>query len=244
VTLVSVVLVTLDAAGTVRRALESVRAQTLRSLEPVVVDGGSRDGTLEIVREVCPTARWVSEPDGGIYDAMNKGIALAAGEWIYFLGADDALHSPETLRRLEPHLADARIDVLYGNVIIEKGGRRSVYDGRFGWRKLYSRNVCHQSVFYRRRVFDRVGRFDLRYRWVADHALNLRVFGDRGLRKRYVDEVIAHYNADGASFTFPDLAFAEDRDRLFRQAFGPARLWAVKALARARHLVERRRVSS
>jgi glycosyltransferase involved in cell wall biosynthesis len=240
VTLVSVVLVTLDAAATVRRALESVRAQAGASMELVVVDGGSRDGTLDIVRELCPQARSISEPDRGIYDAMNKGISLAGGEWIYFLGADDALHSPDTLRRLEPHLNDPRLDVVYGDVIFEQGGRRSVYDGRFGWRKLYLKNACHQSMFYRRRVFDRVGLFDLRYRWVADHALNFRVFGDRTLRKRYVDEIVADYNADGASFTFPDLPFAEDRDRLFREAFGPARLWAAKALARARHLVARR----
>jgi glycosyltransferase involved in cell wall biosynthesis len=233
--LITVVLATRNAAATIRRALGSVVEQSCRSVEMVVVDGASSDRTLEAVREVAPAARWVSEPDRGIYDAMNKGVAMAAGEWLYFLGADDRVYSPQTFTRLEERMAEPSLDVIYGNVLLKEGDRSTVYDGPFDWRKLYYKNVCQQANFYRRRVFDRVGPFRLAYPYVADHALNLRVFGDGALRKEFVDEIIAEFRAEGASFTFPDLPFSEDRDRLFRAAFGLRRWLTLKAGERVRH---------
>lgn len=231
----SIIVVTLNAASTLRRALESVQAQEFPSLDLVIVDGASVDATVAIVHELFPDARLVSEPDHGIYDAMNKGLGLARGEWIYFLGADDAFHAPDVLRRLQPHLGDPSLDVLYGDVIMERRGRHRRYGGRFPWFRLYFENVCHQALFCRRRVFDRVGRFDLRYRSLADHAHNFRIFGDRSLRRRHVDLVVADFSAEGASFSIPDEPFIRDRDVLFRNAFGPIRLQVVRTLGRFRN---------
>jgi glycosyltransferase involved in cell wall biosynthesis len=169
----------------------------------------------------------VSEPDDGIYDAMNKAIRMAAGDWIYFLGADDAL-CPGVLQRLEPHLRERSLDAVYGNVLFVRKGRTRIYGGAFDWRKLYRQNICHQAIFYRRSVFARLGVFDLRYRYLADWEFNYRLFGHNELAKRFVDEIVAEYNAGGASGRrSADPRFWKDRDQLFRKAFGANRLMAM-----------------
>lgn len=170
---------------------------------------------------------------------MNKGLSVASGEWIYFLGADDTLYSPETVFRLHAALERTGLDVVYGNVIFRKGANACIDDGRFDWRKLHRHNLCQQYIFYRRRVFERVGRFELRYRWLADYALNLRVFGDPGLRKLYVNELIAVFDGEGASAQHLDIAFLADRERLYREAFGRARRLTARSLDRLRDARER-----
>jgi glycosyltransferase involved in cell wall biosynthesis len=221
--LVSIIMVTLNSASTLRRALDSVASQTMRNRELIVVDGGSTDGTMEQIRgPESGVTRFISERDRGIYDAMNKGVALASGEWIYFLGSDDALFDAATLEQLRPLLLRRDLDVIYGDVLLDDGTR---YDGAFRWGKLYDRNVCHQSIFYRRRVFDRLGGFCLDYPFLADWALNIQVFGDSSFRKKHTNQVIAHYSTKGSSFTRPDHAFLRDRPRLYRTAFGRLRFF-------------------
>ncbi len=215
--LVSIILPTYNAAAYLDRSLQSIFSQAFSAYEVLVIDGGSTDGTLAILnRYASRIARLVSEPDQGLYDAMNKGAALASGQWLYFMGADDILEN--CLHQVAPYLKHPRT-VYYGDVYLPH--KNKTYAGRFRWHTLVSKNLNHQSIFYPRAVFTRY-RFDLRYPVYADYALNLQVWGERKFKFRYIPMTIAQHSAGGVSHTQTDLAFEQDKARLISQYFGTA----------------------
>jgi glycosyltransferase involved in cell wall biosynthesis len=168
--------------------------------------------------------RYLSEPDEGIYDAMNKGIRLSSGKFLYFLGAGDRLLPGvlETvaaeIRKLPSQDQSSRPTLLYGNVDWASYSRP--YDGRFNRFKLLRRNICHQAIFYQRSIFERVGFYNTKYRSLADWEFNIRCFNDRGIRKRYIPLRIAEYEGDGKSVTTPDPAFDAELSRLTGRQYG------------------------
>ena len=181
-----------------RDTLASVRGQA-SDHEHLIVDGGSTDGSLDIARAAAAVdarVRVTSEADAGIYDAMNKGVALARGRYILFLGAGDVL-LPDVLPRVAAVLPDHDRGFVYGDVSVNPGG--ATYNGRFSWRQLYYLNVCHQSIFYGRDLFARLGGYDLRFRAYADWDFNLRCFGTRWVRKRYVPITVSVFEVGGVS---------------------------------------------
>jgi putative colanic acid biosynthesis glycosyltransferase len=202
--LVSVITAALDAAQTLPACLESVAAQTHPAVEHLVVDGGSSDGTLELLRAWDDRlAWWVSERDRGIYDAMNKGIAAARGDWLYFLGADDVLAAPDAIERCVPRLEPGAA-VVYGDVRYTTGRR---VRSRVGPRLLLHNTVHHQAAFYAARLFA-AWRYDPALRLVADYELNLRLYL---ARERFVrtDVVVARCAEGGASRANVRAAFGE-----------------------------------
>jgi len=203
----TVVTPALNVEATIERTILSVRGQGFTDFEHLVVDGGSHDRTLAIARR-HPQVICISEPDRGVYDAMNKAIARARGEWIYFLGADDVLHADDVLERISGQLVEP-YDVVYGDVVGPRfAGAR--YDGTFDAAKLLRRNICHQALFVHRRLFERLGGFDLRYPINADWEHNLRWYFDPRTRARYVDLVVAEF-AEGGMSSRGDPAWKRDR---------------------------------
>ena len=149
--LISIITVVLNSAHTLEKAIKSVLQQKFKDYEYIIVDGGSEDGSLEIIERYGPNlTHWISEYDNGIYDAMNKGAFLSSGKWIYFLGADDQLL--DILATVADYLKDENT-VYYGDVYRPNLGR--IYDGEFSTYKLTCRNICHQSIFYPRCVWDK-----------------------------------------------------------------------------------------
>lgn len=214
--LVTVITAVLNGEATLERAIRSVISQTLR-VEYIVVDGGSSDGTRSILRGYDHDIDyWISEPDDGIYHALNKGISLANGEWVYFLGADDALASATVIS--EVFSQRHRTKLLYGNVI--HGDASRVYGGEFNKKRMIFENVCQQAIFYRRELFTEIGYFDTKYCLLADWAFNIRAFGTKGVDPHHLDLVVADYSLAGASTTMLDLRFAADRLPLLRRYFG------------------------
>lgn len=192
--LVTVVTPVFNARRTLEACLASVAAQTLPGVEHVVVDGGSTDGTVTLLRAWDRRlASWTSEPDRGIYDAMNKGIDRARGEWLYFLGADDALAAPDVLARCAQHLRTGAA-VVYGDVRYP-GGQR--FRSKAGPTLLVGNTIHHQGALYAARVFDG-WRYDAALRLVADYDLNLRLWR---ARERFVraDVDVAVCGEEGAS---------------------------------------------
>ena len=206
----SVITPTLNAVEFLERAIQSVLSQGFDSLEHWIIDGGSSDGTLEVVSRYSHL-KLLSGPDEGIFDAMNKGVGIASGDWIYFLGADDYFADDHVLNDLKP-IFDGDSDVVYGDIVSGRHGER--YDGPFDTIKIGRKNVCHQAIFFRHRVFNLIGTFNKIYRSYADWDHNMRWMLNRNIKKEYVDRVIAVYADNGFSFINPDPLF--HRDRLYR----------------------------
>ena len=178
----SVITVTYNASAVLEDTIQSVIAQTYHHVEYIIVDGASTDGTMGIVHRYRDRiARVVSEPDRGLYDAMNKGIALATGDYLCFLNAGDSFHEDDTLQQIVHSLAphDTLPGVIYGETdLVDAEGhfvrkRRLSAPEKLTW-KSFRRGmlVCHQAFFARR---DLVEPYDLRYRFSADFDWCIRV---------------------------------------------------------------------
>lgn len=169
---VSIITVVLNSKEYLKKTIESVRHQTFKDYEFIVIDGGSKDGTLEIIRENTDViSKWLSEKDNGIYDAMNKGMKLATGEYLWFLNAGDIIFSETTLSELFSTLKD--FDVIYGDTELINNEGKS-----FGLRQLKrppenltwksminGMVVTHQSLIVKRSI---APPYDTRYKYVAD----------------------------------------------------------------------------
>jgi len=216
--LFSIIMPVFNGAGGLEKTIASVLAQPEPLFEFHVQDGGSTDGTVRLLEQAGPQVKWASEPDSGVYDAMNKGLAAASGEFLYFLGAGDTLR-PGVLEQVAAALPRASLTYFYGNVYAEAYGR--VYNGRYSPWKLSRLNICHQAVFAHRSLFDRIGPFDTRYSIMADHVWNMKCFGDPAIHKIYSELVIADYATGGLSQQQPDPMLITDRLTLIRQNLGP-----------------------
>jgi len=215
---VSIIVPTLNAEATVEHCLQSVLNQTYERRETIVVDGGSTDRTLSILDGFRGRINLIKDAsDRGVYDAMNKGVRAATGDWVYFLGADDSLASVDILERIFSRDL-AAVDVVYGDVFMQRS--RTRYAGRFDIYKLSKKNICHQAIFYRRRLFSVVGMFDLDYPLWADYEMNLRIFGTPDLRHRYLDVVVANYSEGGRSSATEDPIFLARRRELLKRYLG------------------------
>jgi glycosyltransferase involved in cell wall biosynthesis len=189
----SIVTVCLDSATTLVRTIDSVASQGYADVEHVVVDGGSKDGTVDILaREVSAgrIARFISEQDEGIADAFNKGIALSTGEVVAILNSDD-YYLPEVVPRLMAMFEGSKLDfVLHGNMVrVSQRGAETIREylrprplPRL-W-KFVDSPYDHPTVFVPRRVYDRVGVFDKSYRYAMDYDWYLRALA-MGVRFRY-----------------------------------------------------------
>ena len=206
--LISVVTVSLNSVSTLERTIQSVIGQTYPQIEFIIIDGGSTDGTIDIIQaNKGNIAYWISEKDTGVYDAINKGISASNGEWIYVLGSDDILYNNRTIEYLFSGSDHIDCDFLFGDVVSESF--RGRYDGDFSFKKLLKRNICQQAIFYKRHLFESVGKFNLRFRSHADWEFNIRCFLDDGVRRKYVSIIIANFAAGGLSSNY-DIPFLEE----------------------------------
>ena len=205
---ISVITVVFNAAKTLEATIDSVFAQTNKNRELIIIDGGSTDGSLEILKNKrAENLFWTSEPDEGIYDAMNKGIKKATGEWIIFLGADDKFYDQKVLENVFSKSNYEDVDFIYGNVKSE--AYKGLYDGEFNYEKLLKKNISHQSIFYRKNIFDKIGSYNLKYKTHADWDFNLRCFENNELQVKYVDTIIAEFGKGGLSSNY-DIPFLRE----------------------------------
>lgn len=214
--IISIIVPTYNSAGTLSECLESIVNQTYNYLEVLIMDGLSTDRTLDIARSFSERHKHIkifSEKDRGIYDAMNKGIRLAKGDWLYFMGSDDILYDRTVFSRIFK-LKVVNIQVIYGNVIFKHSWK--LYDKKFNWYKLLQKNICHQAIFYKSIIFKQLGDYNLRYKMLADWEFNLRWFNNPSIKREYTDQIVAVYNEDGACFNNEDLAFNEDFNQLIK----------------------------
>jgi len=211
--LVSIIIATYNSEEHIQSCLHSITAQAEKNLEIVVIDGESTDRTLDVIRDLkmC-NLTLVSEKDEGIYDALNKGVRLARGKYLYFMGSDDRLL--DGFSQLTKELQSDNT-VYYGN----SAPLDKLLSGKFTKYRLAKYCMNHQSIIYPASVFEKYS-YSLRYEVLADYALNIRVWGDNSFRKKHYPFTIAYYNMDGFSSRNRDLAFLEDRKSLIREHMG------------------------
>ncbi|MFN3528708.1 MAG: glycosyltransferase family 2 protein [Bacteroidia bacterium] len=227
--LLSVITVTYQAAAVLQRTLQSVADQDYPYIEHILVDGASTDGTLEMIREGAgthPQLRFISEPDKGLYDAMNKGLTMAQGDYVLFLNAGDEFADDHLVTELFEAYSGA--DVMYGHaLVVDLDGRpmglRLPYPPeKLHWKSLqWGMSVCHQAFIIRREL---AVEYDLQYRICADIDWMIRSLKDCTYNV-YSGQVICRFLADGLSSQHRRSAWKE-RYRVLNKHYG----WFVNLL--------------
>lgn len=208
---ITIITPTFNSEKDLEACILSVANQTYENKEHLIIDGLSSDGTLAIAKKYADEyshIKWISEKDEGIYDAMNNGIDMATGEWIYFLGSDDIFYNGNVLEKVFENEENLIQDVLYGNVLWGDTGK--IYDGKFSLLKLMQKNICHQAIFFKKSVFEKLGKFETKYKVLADWFLNIKWMNDESIKNKYINVVIAKYNTNGYSSKLSDERFKFD----------------------------------
>jgi glycosyltransferase involved in cell wall biosynthesis len=187
---ISIITVCYNSAATLEKTILSVAHQTYKDIEYIIVDGNSNDGTLELIKKhEDKISKWISEPDKGLYDAMNKGIALATGDLIGILNSDDTFNSNTVVEEITNFHVQNNIDASIGNIIQHKENGKIV--------RLYSSKKWipeklkigfmppHPSLFFKRELFDKYGNYDLGFKIGADYELITRYFFKNKISWKY-----------------------------------------------------------
>lgn len=202
---ITVITVCRNAIRTIEDAIRSVASQTYKNVEHIIVDGASTDGTQDVVRKHEKLlAKWISEPDRGIYDAMNKGVSMATGDVVGFLNADDVYAHSDVLSEVAGILSSEDVQACYGDVVFVGDDLETVvryYRSKgFSPKKLaYGWMPAHPALYLRRELFETYGYFKTDYEIAADYELVARLFGATGIRYRYVPEVFVKMRMGGVS---------------------------------------------
>jgi glycosyltransferase involved in cell wall biosynthesis len=226
----SILIATWQAAATLERCLKSVFEQEFDDWELLIADGASTDGTTDILHaNEARIAWWASEKDKGIYDAWNKALARARGEYVCFLGADDALADRGALSRLFDAIGDAEYDVVtsIGRFADSRSGKMFEFGSAFDYRRIGPRTVvCHPGLLHRRTLFEQYGLFDIRYRIAADLDFLLRLPSDT--RALHVETVSVIVEAGGVSRA-DVLSRLKEQRQVLQQCprYGPGRAYLV-----------------
>ena len=204
---VSLITVCFRSAGVIRSAIESVLSQKGVDVDYIVVDGGSDDGTVEILKEYeskfAGRMRWISERDEGMYDALNKGIKMAEGDVVGILNADDILEDENTLAFIASSF-ELGVDCVYGDIRFVRGESKKTtrYYSSKRWRPWmhnWGFMPAHPSVYVRRKVFDRVGGYKLGYDISADFEWMVRLLCRSRVKSRYLPRSIVTMRLGGKS---------------------------------------------
>lgn len=218
---ISIITATYNSGATVLDTLNSIRSQDHPSIEHIIVDGGSTDTTLDIVRSFSHVSKVVSEKDKGIYDAMNKGIRMAGGDVIGILNSDDVYVDGSVLSAVAKIFEDPAVMTVYADLQYVQADdltrvQRTWRSGEFTKKKFfYGWMPPHPTFFVRREVYDRVGLFNLELRSAADYEMMLRILLKNELSTHYLQRVIVRMRAGGMSnATFSNRLRANKEDRL------------------------------
>ena len=202
---ITVVTVCYNAVDVIEKTILSVINQTYSNIEYIVIDGNSSDGTVNIIKKYADRiSKWISEPDKGIYDAMNKGIDVATGEWINFMNAGDMFVNKHVIENLISPMKDGS-DYVFGNTILENGGMTKIQKG--GLNKNGFPDAGHQSSFVKTYLMKKY-HFEIKYAICSDFDFVCKLYKN-GIKFRYVDINISSYNMRGLSSDHRTLVYKE-----------------------------------
>lgn len=223
---VSIITVNRNDKEGLEETINSVVSQTYTNYEFIIIDGESTDGSVEAIQSNSDNIHyWVSEPDSGIYNAMNKGIVKATGDYLYFLNAGDVFASNDVLSEIFKN--DLHENFVCGNIIWDRKGvltEDKPYKGRdwlFSLYDLYSGFLCHQAFFIHRDMFTRYGLYDEHLRIMSDWKLFFIAIGIHHEKVQYVDVTVAIYNTDGLSSTIGGKAILAEKQIVAKEILSP-----------------------
>lgn len=187
--LITIATVTYNAEKTLETTIKNITDQDYPNFEYIIIDGKSTDNTLNIIEKYKnKISKYISEQDKGIYDAMNKALKLANGDFLIFMGADDTFVSNKTLTEFSQKIKNEDKDLcFYGNAIFIKENK--IYDGEFNKYKITNKNICHQAIFYSKKIYKNCN-YDLKYKIRADYKYNIMNFK----HFKYIDMIVSNFN--------------------------------------------------
>jgi glycosyltransferase involved in cell wall biosynthesis len=201
---ISIITVTYNSAATVKDTLDSVQKQDYNDIEHILVDGGSKDETVNIIK-AYPHAKWISEKDKGLYDAINKGIKMATGEVIGILNSDDFFPNSNIVSVIVSAFKNSSVDAVFGNIafvrpsnlvkIIRLYSSRQFSPKRFA----YGYMPAHPSFYVKKSCYDRFGLYQLDYKIAADYELVMRFIYKNNISYQYIDKILVYMRTGGVS---------------------------------------------
>lgn len=202
---ISIITVSYNSSATIRDSINSILAQDHPDIEYIVVDGNSTDNTLEIVKSFGHQIKWISEPDNGIYDAMNKGLKIATGDVVGILNSDDFYSTNQIVSQVAAEFSDPSIDVVFGDLVfvdpqnlnktVRKYSSAKWNPDRFAWGFM----PAHPSVFIRGKYYEQFGLFKTDYKIAADYELLIRFLYVHKLKYRYLPHTMVKMRTGGVS---------------------------------------------
>lgn len=217
---ISIITITFNSEKTLERTIKSVVEQNYDNLEYIIIDGGSKDGTLEIVKRYKQRiAKWISEPDNGISDAFNKGIRMATGDIVGIINSDDGL-MPGALQTLADNYEED-VDVYRGSVLLwkEDTNTKTIEVPSMHINKIGLNHIGHQSTFIRKIAYEKYGTYDTDCRFVMDFDLLLR-FQNAGTKWKKIDSTLAFYTLGGVTFSQYNRKRMEETKRVIKKNGG------------------------
>ncbi len=233
--LISIIIAVYNGESTLQKCIDSIVNQTYSNFELIIIDGESTDRTINILRENTGLITyWVSEPDKGIYDAWNKALNQARGEWFYFIGADDYLSSGEILGTVSKKLSTAypKYNIVYGQIVLVDSEHNETHKLGRPWALCESHfwaEMClpHQSMFHHKSIFSKFGQFNDKYTIAGDYELLIQVCKNQP--PLYMGDVVVAMMGDGGVSSRPDLSMKALKEmrlaRIQHGAQGNNKLW-------------------
>jgi glycosyltransferase involved in cell wall biosynthesis len=233
---ISVITICYNAVDLIEKTILSVLHQSYDNIEYIIIDGNSTDGTVDIIQKYAnQLAYWISEPDGGIFDAMNKGLDHATGEWVNFMNAGDWFYSDDVVAQISTNMSKEHT-IIYGNTLYrrEKGDAiEQACEPAYIKRNM---PTCHQSFFVRTQLAKEIG-FDIHYRYAADYNMMYLIYKRYGLEGiQHRDITVSAYEAfEGLSMVHANEVYRETlhiRDNSLHKFCGYVRYFIKKIIGR------------
>ncbi len=215
---ISIVTVVFNSVDSIEKTIFSVVSQNYNNIEYLIIDGGSTDGTLDILEKYKKNIQvMIVEPDLGIYDAMNKSFSLATGEFLIFINAGDTFYSSDLVQNFCNSKLDIKT-VYYGDaIIIDNNMEVGRYGGKFSKKRITHENICHQAIFYPKILYKSM-QFDLRYKVLSDWIFNIKAFGK--FEFAYLNYEVSNYELKGFSYRKPDWVAMKEVSRIICEYLG------------------------
>lgn len=200
----SVITINFNNVDGLKKTIQSVVSQMYSNYEYIIIDGGSTDGSIDIIKQYTEKiSYWISEPDKGIYNAMNKGIVQANGEYIHFLNSGDWLIDGEVYSKIFPNTISE--DIIYGNRIqVYDNGKKYILNknyqkSEFTFKEIFQGCIFHTCSFTKKELFDKFGYFNENFKIVSDYGFFLKAMGFGQATVKYLDITISYFDMSGIS---------------------------------------------